>query len=60
VNHAGRDIRSRNDSVFPCRLGIYERMRPALAKPMEYIVGLIVAAGLGVYLFYALLRPERF
>jgi K+-transporting ATPase KdpF subunit len=35
-------------------------MRPALGKPMEYIVGLIVAAGLGVYLFYALLRPERF
>jgi len=27
---------------------------------MEYIVGLIVSAGLGVYLFYALLRPERF
>jgi len=27
---------------------------------MEYIVGLIVAAGLGVYLFYALLRPEHF
>jgi len=27
---------------------------------MEYIVGLIVAAALGVYLFYALLRPERF
>ncbi|MGD0669074.1 MAG: K(+)-transporting ATPase subunit F [Bryobacteraceae bacterium] len=27
---------------------------------MEYIVGLIVAAGLGVYLFFALLRPERF
>jgi K+-transporting ATPase KdpF subunit len=33
-------------------------MRHSLA--MEYIVGLIVAAGLGVYLFYALLRPERF
>jgi len=27
---------------------------------MEYVVALIVAAGLGVYLFYALLRPERF
>ncbi|MGO9011286.1 MAG: K(+)-transporting ATPase subunit F [Bryobacteraceae bacterium] len=27
---------------------------------MEYIVGLIVAVGLGVYLFVALLRPERF
>jgi K+-transporting ATPase KdpF subunit len=27
---------------------------------MEYILALIVAAGVGVYLFYALLRPERF
>jgi K+-transporting ATPase KdpF subunit len=58
VNHAGRDLRFSDDPVFPCRLGIYERMRPSLA--MEYVVGLIVAAGLGVYLFYALLRPERF
>jgi K+-transporting ATPase KdpF subunit len=58
VNHAGRDFHFGDDSVFPCRLGIYERMRHSLA--MEYIVGLIVAVGLGVYLFYALLRPERF
>jgi len=27
---------------------------------MEYAVALIIAVGLGVYLFYALLRPERF
>jgi len=27
---------------------------------MDYIIALIVAVGLGVYLFYALLRPERF
>ena len=26
----------------------------------EYGIGLLVAAGLAVYLFYALLRPERF
>ena len=26
----------------------------------EYLIGLIVAAALAVYLFYALLRPERF
>jgi len=26
----------------------------------EYIISLLVAVGLGVYLFYALLRPERF
>jgi len=27
---------------------------------MEYVLSLIVAVGLGVYLFYALLRPEKF
>ncbi|MBZ5617235.1 MAG: K(+)-transporting ATPase subunit F [Acidobacteriia bacterium] len=27
---------------------------------MEYLLALIVAVGVGVYLFYALLRPERF
>ncbi|MGA2197145.1 MAG: K(+)-transporting ATPase subunit F [Bryobacteraceae bacterium] len=27
---------------------------------MEYILALIVAALIGAYLFYALLRPEKF
>jgi len=27
---------------------------------MEYILSLLIAIGVGVYLFYALLRPERF
>jgi len=27
---------------------------------MEYVISLVVAAALGVYLVYALLRPERF
>jgi len=27
---------------------------------MEYIVAAIIAAALGAYLIYALLRPERF
>jgi len=27
---------------------------------MEYILALLVAIALGVYLFYALLKPERF
>jgi K+-transporting ATPase KdpF subunit len=26
----------------------------------EYVIGLLVSAGVGVYLVYALLRPERF
>ncbi|HUP05379.1 MAG TPA: K(+)-transporting ATPase subunit F [Bryobacteraceae bacterium] len=29
-------------------------------KLMEYFLSLLVAVGLGVYLFYALLKPERF
>jgi len=27
---------------------------------MEYFLSLLVAVGLGVYLFYALLKPEKF
>jgi len=27
---------------------------------MDYVIALVVALALGVYLFYALLRPERF
>ncbi|MGO9259512.1 MAG: K(+)-transporting ATPase subunit F [Bryobacteraceae bacterium] len=27
---------------------------------MEYVISLAVAVGVGVYLIYALLRPERF
>jgi len=27
---------------------------------MEYIISLLIAVGLGVYLFIALLKPERF
>jgi len=27
---------------------------------MDYAIALVVAVALGVYLFYALLRPERF
>jgi len=27
---------------------------------MEYILALLIAAGLGAYLLYALLRPEKF
>jgi K+-transporting ATPase KdpF subunit len=28
--------------------------------PMDYLLGAIVAAGLLIYLAYALVRPERF
>ena len=30
------------------------------AMTLEYVVSLVVAVGLAGYLFYALLRPERF
>jgi K+-transporting ATPase KdpF subunit len=27
---------------------------------MDFVIALLTAVGLGVYLFYALLRPEKF
>jgi K+-transporting ATPase KdpF subunit len=36
------------------------RAATAYRGVMDYVIALIVAVGLGVYLFYALLRPERF
>ncbi len=27
---------------------------------MDFVIALLIAAALGVYLFYALLRPEKF
>jgi K+-transporting ATPase KdpF subunit len=30
------------------------------AMTLEYVISLVVAAALAGYLFYALLRPERF
>jgi K+-transporting ATPase KdpF subunit len=33
-------------------------MRPSMT--FEYTLSLLIAVGVGVYLFYALLRPERF
>jgi K+-transporting ATPase KdpF subunit len=36
-------------------------LRPPLRRSdMEYIIAAIIAAAVGVYLIYALLRPERF
>lgn len=44
--------------VLRHRLVVCERLRPALI--MDYAIALLIAIGLGVYLFYALLRPEKF
>ena len=38
-------------------MGICERLREAV---LEYVIALAVAAALAFYLFYALLKPERF
>jgi len=45
-------------AVLCTELGICERLRKAMSA--EYVIALVVAAALAVYLFYALLRPERF
>jgi K+-transporting ATPase KdpF subunit len=39
-------------------LGVCERLREAIA--MENIISLAIAVAVGIYLLYALLRPERF
>jgi K+-transporting ATPase KdpF subunit len=41
-------------------MGVRERLRPPLGASMEYVLSLLIAAALGVYLLYALLRPEKF
>jgi K+-transporting ATPase KdpF subunit len=45
-------------SFLRIELGICERLRKIMT--LEYGIALAVAVGLGSYLFYALLRPERF
>jgi K+-transporting ATPase KdpF subunit len=56
--NAGLGIRFDCNSLFRGELGIRERMRPPMT--LEYTISLLIAAGVGVYLVYALLRPERF
>ena len=42
-------------------MGIHPRLREAVKESdMEYIAAGMVDLGLAAYLFYALLRPERF
>ena len=42
-------------------MGVCEGLRaPVKEHSMENILSLAIAAALGVYLFYALLRPEKF
>jgi K+-transporting ATPase KdpF subunit len=57
-NYAGSGFGFARGSVFPGELGIRERVRPFMSP--EYAISLLIAVGVGVYLFYALLRPERF
>src|ERR1700722_10496578 len=57
---ARSNLHSHLDSVLRGRLDVCKGLRPPLEDSMDYVIALIVAVGLGVYLFYALLRPERF
>ena len=57
-NYAGSGFDFDRGSIFPGKLGICERVRPFMTA--EYAISLLIAVGLAVYLFYALLRPERF
>jgi K+-transporting ATPase KdpF subunit len=46
-------------------MGVREGLRSPLGafvqeNSMEYILSLLIAAALGAYLLYALLRPEKF
>jgi K+-transporting ATPase KdpF subunit len=41
-------------------LGVRRTITTQDSLAMEYILSLLVAIAIGVYLFYALLRPERF
>lgn len=41
-------------------MGLCKRLRPPLGDSMEYILSLVIAAALGAYLLYALLKPEKF
>jgi K+-transporting ATPase KdpF subunit len=44
-------------------MAVREGLRTALSREgalMDYVISLVVAIAVGVYLFYALLRPERF
>ncbi len=40
--------------------GLRGCLRKARPMTLDYIIGLLVTAGLLVYLTYALLRPEKF
>jgi K+-transporting ATPase KdpF subunit len=57
-NYVGSGVGIDHGSLLPGELGVCERVRPFMT--LEYAISLLIALGLGVYLFYALLRPERF
>jgi K+-transporting ATPase KdpF subunit len=51
-----------NAGVFRGGLGLHDRLLQDVGRDsyMEYTIGMIMSILLGIYLVYALLRPERF
>ena len=60
--HARSAVHRHHARVFRARHRLRRRVRaPGVTQmTLDYVVGLIVTAGLLVYLTYALLRPEKF
>jgi len=58
LSHARCNLCGRYGAVLRAGLGVRSRLRASI--DMEYIAAGIIALGLAAYLFYALLRPERF
>lgn len=61
--YAGHNILHFNVGIFRSGMGLHDRFLQNVSgrdKYMEYAIGMIMSIFLGIYLVYALLRPERF
>jgi K+-transporting ATPase KdpF subunit len=61
--YAGPVFRAVGHAVLSGELGLRAGLRPLVSRRggfMEFILAGIIAVAVGVYLIYALLRPERF
>lgn len=61
--YAGHNILHFNVGIFLSGMGLHDRLLQNVSgrdNYMEYIIGMIMSIFLGIYLVYALLKPERF
>jgi K+-transporting ATPase KdpF subunit len=60
--HAGRCLFGHWNIVLPADGSLCRRLRPTAGRieMIEPLIGLVVAALLGVYLLYTLIYPEKF